>query len=222
MTGPADLRRIDTWLFDLDHTLYPPECPLMGMVDVKMTDYIVRLTGVSNDEAWALRQQYFQDHGTTLSGLILNNGIDPHAYLAEVQDVSVDCVTADPALRAGLLRLPGRRLVFTNAGSRYAERVLEKLEIADLFEDVFHIEAADFVPKPDPATFATIVARHDLNPTVTAFFEDSARNLKPAADLGMATVLVGPIALESPPAFVHHRTDNLPDFLRTARVKETS
>jgi len=169
-----------------------------------------------------LRSQYFIDHGTTMAGLIANHEIDPHHYLADVQDVSVDCVTPDPEMRAGIARLPGRRLVFTNAGQRYATRVLEKLGVADLFEEVFTIETANFVPKPQPATFAAIVALHGLEPQVTAFFEDTARNLEPAAAIGMTTVLVGPDALETRDAFVHHRTDNLPAFLKTARVKEPS
>lgn len=218
----ADLSHIDAWLFDLDHTLYPPECPLMSMVDARMDLYVQKVAGVDAEEAARLRGQYFLDHGTTMAGLIANHEIDPHHYLADVQDVSVDCVTPDPEMRAGIARLPGRRLVFTNAGQRYATRVLEKLGLADLFEEVFTIETANFVPKPQPATFSAIVALHGLEPQVTAFFEDTARNLEPAAAIGMTTVLVGPDALETRHAFVHHRTENLPAFLKTARVKEPS
>ena len=220
MSPTADLRHIDVWLFDLDHTLYPPECPVMGLVDARMDLYVQKVAGVDAEEAKRLRSQYFLDHGTTMAGLIANHEIDPHHYLADVQDVSVDCVTPDPAMRAGIERLPGRRLVFTNAGERYAARVLEKLGVADLFEDLFTIETANFIPKPQPETFSSIVARHGIDPKVTTFFEDSARNLAPAAVLGMTTVLVGPDALESDAAFVHHRTNNLPDFLQRARVKE--
>jgi putative hydrolase of the HAD superfamily len=218
--SPADLTHIDTWLFDLDHTLYPPGCPLMGMVDERMNAYIERLTGLEPASARALRGDYFLKHGTTLNGLIIEHGIDPMDFLDDVQDVSVDCVSPDPVLRRGLQRLPGRRLVFTNAGQKYADRVLAKLGIADLFEDVFHIEAANFIPKPKPETFAAIIARHAIAPATTCFFEDLPRNLKPAAEIGMTTVLIGPDALENRDAFVHHRTQSLPAFLATAKIRE--
>ena len=220
--GGADLRPIDTWLFDLDHTLYPADCPLMDMVDERMNAYIERVTGLEATPARALRNQYYLQHGTTLNGLIVEHGVDPNHFLADVQDISVDCVLPDPAMRVGLSRLPGRRLVFTNAGQRYAKRVLERLGVADLFEDVFHIEAANFIPKPKPETFAAIVARHTLTPRTTCFFDDLTRNLWPAAELGMTTVLVGPHALENRDGFVHHRATNLPAFLAAAKIRETN
>lgn len=218
----ADLCAIDTWLFDLDHTLYPADCPLMDMVDERMNAYIERVTGLEPAPARALRNQYYLQHGTTLNGLIIEHGIDPNHFLAEVQDISTDCVSPDPAMRAGLSRLPGRRLVFTNAGERYARRVLDKLGVADLFEDIFHIEAANFIPKPKPETFAAIVARHAIAPQTACFFDDLPRNLKPAADLGMTTVLVGPRALENRDGFVHHRATDLPAFLAEAKLRETA
>ena len=217
-----DLTRIDAWLFDLDHTLYPADCPLMDMVDERMNAYIERVTGLTSVPARALRNQYYLQHGTTLNGLIIEHGIDPNHFLADVQDISVDCVAPDPAMHAALSRLPGRRLVFTNAGQRYAERVLEKLAIADLFEDIFHIEAANFVPKPKPETFAAIVARHQLTPADTCFFDDLTQNLRPAAELGMTTVLVGQQALENREGFVHHRATDLPAFLAEAKIRETN
>lgn len=217
----SDLTHVEVWLFDLDNTLYPPECELMGMVDARMNRFIERQTGLTGEAAKALRRRYYLDHGTTLAGLMANHGVDPAAFLSEVQDVGMDCVSPDPAMRAALSRLPGRRLVFTNAGGRYAGRVLEKLAIADLFEDIFHLEAGDYVPKPQPQVFERIVGRHGLKAEATAFFEDSERNLEPAAALGMTTVLVGPNALESAASFVHHRTLSLPPFLDAARVKET-
>ena len=207
------LAHVNTWLFDLDHTLYPHDVPLMGMVDDRMNAYITRITGLTGQAAKDLRHDYYIRHGTTLNGLMVEHGIDPHHFLADVQDVEVDCVSPDPVLRAGLERLPGRRLVFTNAGERYDVRVLEKLGVADLFEDIFHIEAADFIPKPKPQTFANMTARHGVEPKTAAFFEDLARNLKPAAEIGMTTVLVGPHALENTDAFVHHRAASTAAFL---------
>jgi putative hydrolase of the HAD superfamily len=216
----ADLRHIDTWLFDLDDTLYPPECELMALVDVRMTRFVMRQTGLPWDEARALQKKYFHEHGTTLAGLMAFHGVDPAAFIEEVQDVAMDKVEADPRLRTALQRLPGRRLVFTNAGGRYAEKVLDRLGIGDLFEDVFHIEAADYIPKPQAETFNRMMRRHAVTPLSSAFFEDSERNLAPAAALGMTTVLIGAHALTSEADFVHHRAEQLPPFLEAAQVQD--
>jgi putative hydrolase of the HAD superfamily len=214
-----DLTHVDTWLFDLDDTLYPPECELMALVDARMTAFVARQTGLPWAEARALQKSYYHQHGTTLAGLMANHGVDPAAYIAEVQDVAMDTVQPDPTLRAALARLPGRRLVFTNAGGRYAEKVLARLGIDDLFEDVFHIEAADYIPKPQPACFERMTVRHGVAPARAAFFEDSERNLAPAAALGMTTVLVGPHALTSTASFVHHRAERLAPFLEAAQTR---
>ena len=216
----ADLTRIDTWLFDLDNTLYPPACELMAMVDERMNLFIQRQAGLDPVAARELRKRYYHEHGTTLAGLIAHHGVDPAAFIDEVQDVSMDCVQRDPPLRAALQRLPGRRLVFTNAGGRYTEQVLERIGVADLFEDIFHIEAADYIPKPQRGTFEKMVARHGVSARTACFFEDSERNLAPAAELGMTTVLVGDHAAASTAAFVHHRTPSLTPFLASAKLKE--
>jgi putative hydrolase of the HAD superfamily len=216
--GSAALRHVDTWLFDLDNTLYPPEAEIMALVEARMTVFVARETGLPHDEARTLQKRYWMEHGTTLAGLMANHGIDPEAFLTEVHDVSLDRLAPDPALRAALQRLPGRRLVFTNGDAGHAERILAKLGIDDLFEAVFHIGSADYIPKPDRRCFEMMSARHAVRPASTVFFEDSARNLEPAAALGMTTVLVGPHAAADENPFVHHRTNDLPAFLASAKV----
>lgn len=218
----ADLTHIDTWLFDLDNTLYPPEAEFMSLIEGRMTRFVTRETGLPADEAFALQKKYLSEHGTTLAGLMANHGVDPEAFLDEVHDVSTAGLFPDADLRAAIAALPGRRLVFTNGDKRHAERVLARLQLDDLFEAIFHIALADYIPKPHPQTFARMVQAHDVTPASTAFFEDSERNLPPAFDLGMTTVLVGPAAARSTAPFVHHRTDNLAAFLNAALVKETA
>jgi len=216
---PPDLRHVETWLFDLDNTLYPAECEFMALIEGKMTGFVARETGLPAAEAFALQKKYLNEHGTTLAGLMANHGIDPERFLEEVHDVELDRITPDPVLAHALERLPGRRLVFTNGSARHAERVLDHMGLNHLFEDVFHIASADYLPKPAPATFERMAQRHAVRPAETAFFEDSERNLKPAADIGMTTVLVGRDAPASTAPFVHHRTDDLAGFLKSVKVR---
>lgn len=215
----ADLTHVDTWLFDLDNTLYPEECEHMLLVEGRMTEFVARETGLPKAEALALQKKYLHEHGTTLAGLMANHGVDPEHFLDEVHDVALDRIQPDPALAKALERLPGRRLVFTNGSAKHAERVLAHMGLDPLFEDVFHIAAADYIPKPAQETFHRLMERHAVAPLETAFFEDSERNLEPAADLGMTTVLVGRKAQASNATFVHHRTDDLAGFLKSAKVR---
>ena len=208
-----DLSHVDTWIFDLDNTLYPFGGPVQAQMDVRMTAYMMRTTGLAEPEAHALQKRYLHEHGTTLAGLMAHHGIDPYAFLDEVHDISLDTVVPDPPLHAALQRLPGRRLVFTNASAGHAERVLARLGMAELFEHVFHLEAADLTPKPQARAYESLIAAHGVTPKTSAFFEDTERNLEPAHGYGMATVLVGPHAAASASGFVDWRTDDLTAFL---------
>lgn len=217
----ADLAHIDTWLFDLDNTLYPAESGFMGEIETRMTSFVMRVTGLARDEAFALQKRYLAEHGLTLRGMMEHHGVDPREFNALFHDLSLDALAHDADLLAALERLPGRRLIFTNADDIHAERVLKHLGLDHLFEDVFHIESFGFRPKPDPAAFDAMLAAHGMAPDATAFFEDSERNLAPAAALGMTTVLVGAHAPASSAPFVQHRTEKLAPFLASARLRES-
>jgi len=217
-----DLRHVDTWLFDLDNTLYPVESGFMREAEGRMTGYVAKVTGLPWDEARALQKQYLADHGLTLRGLMIHHGVDPVEFHALFHDLSLEALAHDPDLIGALARLPGRRLVFTNADEVHARRVMDRLRLSDLFDEVFHIASFDFTPKPAPEPFRRIAAEHGVDPRATAFFEDSVRNLEPAADIGMTTVLVGPHAPASDAPYVHHKTEQLAPFLWAAQLKEAA
>ncbi|WP_297692421.1 pyrimidine 5'-nucleotidase [Phenylobacterium sp.] len=218
----ADLRHIDTWLFDLDNTLYPVESGFMRGIESRITDFVVKVTGLARDEAYKLQKVYLRDHGLSLTGLMLHHGVDPAEYHALFHDLSLESLARDPELVEAIGRLPGRRLIFTNADDVHARRVLARLGLDPLFDEVFHIGSFDYVPKPDPDVFRRMSAEHAVAPEATAFFEDAERNLAPAAELGMTTVLVGPHAPASTAPFVDYRTEKLAPFLRDAQVREAA
>jgi putative hydrolase of the HAD superfamily len=218
----ADFRHIDTWLFDLDNTLYPAESGFMGEIEKRMTAYVQKVTGLERDAAYRLQKEYLGQYGLTLGGLVAHHGVDPADFHAIFHDMSLEALAHDPELVAAIARLPGRRLIFTNADDVHAARVLEHMGLGHLFDEVFHIGSADYVPKPAPEAFEKLNAAHAIEPSSTAFFEDREINLAPAADLGMTTVLVGPHAAASTAAFVHHRTEKLAPFLAQARLKDAA
>jgi len=216
VTG-ADLTHIDTWLFDLDNTLYPLDSGLGLIVSERITDFVADLTGLAREAAHALQKKYLIDHGLTLRGLMLHHGVDPDVYHANLRDLPLERLVRDEPLIAALKRLPGRRLIFTNADAGHAARVLTRLGLEALFDDVFHIGSAAFNPKPSRESFDAIIAAHAIAPARTAFFEDAPHNLEPAAALGMTTILVGPAPR---PAFVDFAAPKLAAFLASARVSD--
>lgn len=214
----------EVWLFDLDNTLYPASSNLFPQIDRRMGQFIQALLSVSWEEARQLQKCYFREHGTTMRGLMLHHDVEPRDYLNFVHAVDLSAIAPSPALDAGLAALPGRKLIFTNASTAHADRVLARLGISRHFEAVFDIAAAGYRPKPMPETYDEIIARHGIDPGRTVFFEDSAHNLAPAAALGMTTVWVageGQSDGAAADAFVHHVTEDLAGWLGTISNAKT-
>ena len=184
------LRHIDCWIFDLDNSLYPASANLFELIDIRMGAFIERLLGVDPVEARRVQKHYFHEHGTTLAGLMAANGVDPHDFLAYVHDIDLARISADPEVAAAIARLPGRRMIFTNGDVDYAGRVLAKLGLGDLFDEIHDIHAMNYVPKPNPASYEAMCALYGIDPTRALFVEDMARNLEPAKALGMTTVWI--------------------------------
>ena len=213
----AALAHIDAWIFDLDNTLYPAKADLFGLIDIKMGEFIQGLLGCDPQEARAVQKRYFLEHGTTLAGLMRHHGTDPHSFLDYVHDISLERVEADAGLQAAIAALPGRRLIFTNGDEPYARRVLAKLGLSDSFELIHDIHACAYRPKPDPSGYAALCDTHGVDPRSALFFEDMARNLRPAKAIGMTTVWVnnGSEAGDfgAHPDFIDYETDDLKQFL---------
>ena len=186
----SDLAHVESWIFDLDNSLYPASSNLFGLIDLRMGEYIARLLGCDAAEARRVQKRHFHEHGTTLAGLMRDHGVDPHEFLDFVHDIDLARLAADPALVEALDRLPGRKFVFTNADEAYARRVLDRLGLANAFDGLHDIHAMDYVPKPDPSGYRAICERHGIEPGRALFVEDMARNLAPAKALGMTTVWI--------------------------------
>jgi len=214
------LGEVETWVFDLDNTLYPGACGLFTQVQERMNQYICTRFAVTPEEAALLRARYFREHGTTMNGLMVVNRIDPHEFLDFVHDIDHSVVPANPELVVALSGLAGRKLVYTNGSVRHAENLLAHLGIAHLFEDIFDIVASDFAPKPAIVPFRAFVGRFGVEPRRALMVEDMAKNLAPAAELGMTTAWMRNTldwaAAEADSAYIHHVVDDLAGFLAAA------
>lgn len=209
---PADaFSHVESWVFDLDHTLYPPQARLFDLIEVRMTAYVMETLGVTRDRADYLRKHYWATYGTTLAGLMREHDVDPAPYLTDVHDIPLDRLAPDPELAARINALPGRRIVYTNGCAPYAERVLEARGLAGLFDAIYGVEHAGFLPKPEQAAFELVFETDGLTPQNAVMFEDDSRNLKAPHAMGMRTVHVSDTRENS--AHIHYHTDNLSDFL---------
>ena len=186
----TDLAHVDTWIFDLDNTLYPSTSRLFDQIDVRIGEFIAERFDVDSQEAHRIQKSYFREHGTTLNGLMTEHDMAPKEFLDYVHDIDFSPLEPSAGLEAALTALPGRKLIFTNADVPYSRKVLACLGVAHHFEHVYDIAAANYVPKPFPAAYDTLIERHEIEPAASIFFEDIARNLVPAAALGMTTVWV--------------------------------
>ncbi len=217
------LAHINTWLFDLDNTLYPAECDLFAHIDARMTLYIQNLLSCDHEEARKVQKGYFWNYGTTLTGLLAEHQVDPVEFLDFVHDIPMDRITPDPILAKTLHRLPGRKLVYTNGDTPYARRVLNALGLDDCFEDIHCIINSDMIAKPDMRSYKMLVDAQKFDPKRAFFADDMARNLKPAKTLGMTTLWINngseQVSDDTNLDHIDHRTPALTSWL-TARIEK--
>ncbi|MEJ8560224.1 pyrimidine 5'-nucleotidase [Yoonia sp. GPGPB17] len=202
---------VDTWVFDLDNTLYPPSADLFGLMDVRFSAYVTRLTGLDPTRALKLCADYWTEYGSTLTGLIEHHDVDPHHFLADVHDIDISHLEEDEALGTAIQNLPGRKIVFTNGSHNHAKRVLSARGLTRQFDAVYGVEHADFKPKPTHDAFSAVFTKDGITPKKSAMFEDEARNLAVPHALGMRTVHVHEDPHDAD--HIHHHTDHLTDFL---------
>ncbi len=206
----ARLDHVRNWIFDLDNTLYPASADLFSQVDARMTGFIQDLLGLEHDEARRVQKGYFHNHGTTLSGLMTEHHVDPHAFLAHVHDIEMDVLEHDAPLVAAIAKLPGRKLIFTNGDAPYALKILDRLGLGASFEAIHDIHAMDLMPKPHASAYAGFCTAFDIDPAQSLFVDDMVRNLLPAKAIGMTTVWVDNGSEQSPGAERDHIDFTIP------------
>jgi putative hydrolase of the HAD superfamily len=203
MTGPR------VWLFDLDNTLHDANPHIFPHINRSMRRYIEQHLAVDEVEATRIRQYYWHRYGATLLGLVRHHGTDPRHFLWHTHQFENlrPMVVYERALRSMLRRLPGRKIVFSNAPRRYIDAVLDVLGIHRYFDAIWSIERLRYQPKPLPQAFRRLLHGERLHPAQCVFVEDSPANLLAAKRLGMRTVLVS----RSPrvPAYVDLRLQSI-------------
>jgi putative hydrolase of the HAD superfamily len=186
----SPFQSIDTWIFDLDNTLYPASSRLFDQVDRRITEYIMQALDLEWDDAHKKQKLFFREYGTSLSGMMEVHNIPANEYLEYVHNIDLSPLAPSPALNQALEQLPGRKVIFTNGSTAHAKNVTEKLGITHHFDATFDIVDCEFTPKPDLIVYEKMLSTLSINPKSAVMIEDMARNLVPAAALGITTVWV--------------------------------
>jgi putative hydrolase of the HAD superfamily len=222
----SDLAHIETWIFDLDLTLYGPEHNIMEQVRDRIALYVEEYFDIDSEAAHKIRHAYWKSYGTTLGGLMAEHGVDLYSYLDFVHDVDLSLLKPCDRLRAGIEALPGRKLIFTNADAPYAKRVLEMRGLDGLFEGLFDIHQMEHQPKPKPESYDRLCREFAIDPMTALFVEDSAHNLEPAKAIGMTTVWINHATdTESgneTPHYVDHQITDVADWLHSIKEREVA
>jgi len=221
-----NLQKIKYWIFDLDNTLYSGKTRVFEQVDKKMSKYISEKLNVNMVEAKEIQKNYFYEYNTTLNGMINNHKIDANEFLEFVHDVDIGFLKKDSLLNEELMKLDGKKIIFTNSSRKHAVNVIRKIGIDQHFDDIFDIVDSEYVPKPNIVSYKKLVEKHKIDPKLCVFIEDIARNLKPAYEMGMKTIWIEndePWARKfSDSNFVNYKTNNLPEFLKQINLLKTT
>ena len=217
---------IKYWIFDLDNTLYSGKTKVFEQVDKRMSKYISNKLNINVEEAKKIQKKYFHKYNTTLNGMIKNHKIDPDEFLEFVHDINIDFLEKDPALAKEIEKLDGKKIIFTNGSRNHAINVSTKIGIEQLFDGIFDIVDAEFIPNPLIEPYKKLVKKHKIDPKLCVLVEDIARNLKPAYEMGMKTVWIEndePWASKfSDSEFVNYKTNNLSEFLKKINLAKAA
>jgi putative hydrolase of the HAD superfamily len=217
-----ELINIKYWIFDLDNTLYSGQTQVFSEVDKKMSAFISEKMNVDLDKAKEIQKKYFYEYGTTLSGLMKQDGIDPHDFLEFVHDIDIGWLPKDLKLREELIKIKEKKIIFTNGSHAHVENVTKQLGIDGLFDGAFDIVDANFTPKPHLDPYEKLIKKFNINPNQSILIEDIAHNLEQAKNLGMKTCWLENeetfAKKDSDKSYIDYKIKNLPSFLQEINI----
>ena len=184
------LKQRDTWVFDLDNTLYPHTSNLFTQVDKKMTEYIMNHLDLDFDSARELQKEYYINHGTTLSGLMKFNNVNPDDFMDNVHAIDYSPIKRCDVLIKALNNMNVKKYVLTNGTKKHAACVLKRLGLDGAFDGLFGVEDCNFVPKPEAKTYEVFMDKFNVVGNKSVFVEDMPTNLSVPKDLGFKTVYI--------------------------------
>ena len=212
-------KKINTWIFDLDNTLYSADSGIFQQVHELMGKFVSSHLSIDIEDAKIIQKKYYKQHGTTLRGMMDNHGVDPDHFLAEVHKLDYSIVGPNHKLNEELKKLQGRKIIYTNANMQHALDVLERIELSNFFDEIYDIKMANYIPKPELAPYEQMIAQFDIETKSSAMFDDIAKNLVPAKTVGFTSVWIDAgyenfsDDIKASKQYLDHETTNITEFL---------
>ena len=212
--------KINTWIFDLDNTLYSADSGIFQQVHRLMGEFISNNLNMEISEAKKLQSKYYKQHGTTLRGMMDNHGVDPDYFLDEVHRLDYSIVGPNQLLNDELEKLEGRKIIYTNANEKHVLDVLKRINLSDYFDEIFDIKLANYIPKPEIKPYEQIIELFKIDASSSAMFDDIAKNLVPAKKVGFTPVWIDAgyenfsDDIEASRDYLDYQTRNLSLFLK--------
>ena len=214
------------WIFDLDNTMYDINLGLFKKISNRITDFIMSKYSLDIDQAKKIQKEYYLKYGLTLRGLIVEKKLEPEEFLDYVHDVEHPELEKNDQLISKIRILEGKKIIFTNATSKHAKKILKILELEDDFDQIVDIKDLEYIPKPDKRSYKKLLECLNLNKEnldKTIFFEDTVKNLVPAKELGITTVWMKNSINEKDFMkncnFIDYSFNNLNEFLDTIKMR---
>ena len=214
------------WIFDLDNTMYDINLGLFKKISNRITDFIMSKYSLDIDQAKKIQKEYYLKYGLTLRGLIVEKKLEPEEFLDYVHDVEHPELKKNDQLISKIRILEGKKIIFTNATSKHAKKILKILELEHDFDQIIDIKDLDYIPKPDKRSYKKLLECLNLNKEnldKTIFFEDTVKNLIPAKELGITTVWMKNSINEKDFIkncnFIDYSFNNLNEFLDTIKMR---
>ena len=214
------------WIFDLDNTMYDINLGLFKKISNRITDFIMSKYSLDIDQAKKIQKEYYLKYGLTLRGLIVEKKLEPEEFLDYVHDVEHPELKKNDQLISKIRILEGKKIIFTNATSKHAKKILKILELEDDFDQIIDIKDLEYIPKPDKRSYKKLLECLNLNKEnldKTIFFEDTIKNLIPAKELGITTVWMKNSINEKDFMkncnFIDYSFNNLNEFLDTIKMR---
>ena len=214
------------WIFDLDNTMYDINLGLFKKISNRITDFIMSKYSLDIDQAKKIQKEYYLKYGLTLRGLIVEKKLEPDGFLDYVHDVEHPELKKNDQLISKIRILEGKKIIFTNATSKHAKKILKILELENDFDQIIDIKDLEYIPKPDKRSYKKLLEclnlnRENLNKTI--FVEDTVKNLIPAKELGITTVWMKNSINEKDFIknfnFIDYSFNNLNEFLDTIKMR---
>ena len=212
-------KKINTWIFDLDNTLYSADSGIFQQVHELMGKFVSSHLDIGIEDAKIMQKKYYKQHGTTLRGMMDNHGVDPDHFLAEVHKLDYSIVGPNHKLNQQLKKLQGRKIIYTNANMQHALNVLERIELSNFFDEIYDIKMANYIPKPELAPYEQMVKQFDIETKSSAMFDDIAKNLVPAKNVGFTSVWIDAgyenfsDDIKASKKYLDYETTNITEFL---------